>query len=201
LKSPKPKIFAPYVHPGPVSRKTLVPDVPTWWIPGQSLEEYQAGFQRDEAGRLEAIADYASRGKLKTPGQVKRLANRLGCTTRHILKWQTNPVMLRRVTDLIRMRAVYGAAEALPGQIERASVDPASFKAVLQVAKIVESGSPKNELNVTIDRRNGGDNEGAVQFIERFRERSRQGLLRAIPGGSAEVISPEVTVEVENGDE
>ena len=197
--SPKSKAWRAMLPPGPSPRHVLLPSVPSWWVPGLPLEEYETKFQRDEANRMESISMAAAAGKLKTPTQIRRLAKKLGCTARHILKYQTNPQMLARVKDLIRMRAVYGAAEALPGQIDRASVDPASFKTVLQVADILKQGG-KNEMNVTIDRRNGGDNESAVQFIERFRERSRQGLLRAIPGGKAEVVSPEDVTESEPDD-
>ena len=172
--------FHPVRFPGPVpqipAKRLLLPTVPSWWIPGQALEEYEAGFQRDEAHRLEAISTAAANGKLKTPGQVKRLAARLGCTARHILKYQTNKIMVDRVTELIRMKAVYGAAEALPSQIERAHEDPVAFKTVLQVGRILEQGAgSKTQVNVAIDRRNGGDNESAAKFVERFRER---GLMR-----------------------
>jgi len=167
----------------------------SWWIPGQDLKEYTSEFQKDEAWKLEWIARRLAEGRLNKPDQVLRLARRLGVASRWILRVKANQVMMSHVKELIKMRAVYGAAEALGPQVENAKRDPAAFKTLLQVGKVLEVGGPKVEINTTIDRRNGGDNEAAVQFIERFRERSRQGALRA---RNAVYVTPEMISEPES---
>jgi hypothetical protein len=169
-----------------------------WWVPGQSLKEYGIEFMRDEAWRLEHIAQKLADGRLSGKNQqekVLRFARRLGCSSRHVLRIMAQPEMMARVRDLIKMKALYGTAKALSAQIEKAETDPAAFKTLLQVGKVLEVGGPKVEINTTIDRRNGGDNEAAVQFIERFRERSRQGALRA---RNAVDVTPEMVNEPES---
>jgi len=180
------------------ARDILMPlAISSWWVPGQDLKEYTSEFQKDEAWRLEHIAAKLAEGKLNTPGQKMRLAHRIGCTSKFILRVMMNKTMMDVVKERIKARAVYGAAEALTHQVEVAKRDPAAFKTLLQTGKVLEvgGGGAKVEINTTIDRRNGGDNESAVQFIEAFRKRSRQGFHRNV--ALAEVVTPEKVNEEE----
>lgn len=183
------------------SHRVLVPlNIGEWWVPGQDPNEYPVEFQRDEAWRLEHIADKLAKGQLGNRQKIYRLAKRLGCRSKFVIKVMGSPVMMARVREMIKMRALYGIAEVIGDQVEKAKSDPAAFKTLSQMGKVLEvgGGGPKVEINTTIDRRNGGDNESAVQFIERFRERSRQGLLRKVE--SAEVVTPEEIGESEADD-
>jgi len=185
-----------------LGRRHFMPlTINSWWVPGQALDEYPTEFMRDEAWRLEHIADKLSKGGLNNSGKVLRLAKRLGCTSKYVLRVMAAKPMMERVTELLRMKAVYGVAEAMPSQIQNSKSDSAAFKTLLQVGKVLQvgGGGAKVEINTTIDRRNGGDNESAVQFIERFRERSRQGLLR-VNKAQAELVKPEEVDEPESHD-
>jgi hypothetical protein len=182
----------------PKTKKEIVASpLDKFWVPGQDIEDYPWAF-RNEAARLEHVAHAGAMGKLNTPGRIRRLAKRIGASPRFVRRIMVHPTMVKRIRELVRVRAAYGAAEALSSQVEAAKTDPAAFKTLAQMGKIIENQGSKAEVNVTIDRRNGGDNEAAVQFIERFRERSRLGLLRAV---NAKDVTPEEVGETENGDE
>jgi len=180
-----------------VPRYALMPiKLSTWWVPGQDLSEYTSNFQRDEARKLEIISERLAKGGLDKPDKILRLAHRIGCTSRFILKVMATKDMQNRVKEMIQMRAVYGTAQALGSQIENSKKDVIAFKTIAQMGKTLESGSgAKAQVNVTIDRRNGGDTISATQFIDRFRERGRQRLVKGLE--KAELVSPEEISESE----
>lgn len=165
-----------------------------WWIPGMDLTEYKVEFQRDEAWRLNIIAGKLSKGGLNTPDKIRRLAHRLGCSSRHIIRVMAQPEMMAAVKHLVKMRAAYGTAEALGSQVENAKKDVMAFKTIGQMGGVIEvGGGTKVQVNTTIDRRNGGDNEAAVGFIEIMRQRG----LKRINTPQTLQIAPEASSEPE----
>jgi len=91
-------------------------------------------------------------------------------------RWDLEQRRLDLEMQKIRLEAAQLVKDAMPSMGELAKESPAAFSALLKAAGMDKGRGNTIENNITIDRRNGGDNESAVQFIERFRERQARTL-------------------------
>jgi hypothetical protein len=141
-----------------------------WWRPGFDLECYPYKWQQEEADRLEKLSNAFANGRLSTKGQIERWSKANQCSVRYCLSWKQNKMFMARVKELIKMRAVYGVAEALPSQISLAKKDTQAFKALLQMTEMVQ-GQIGSRVNVAIDARKMGDTHSDRMFFEEYQKR------------------------------
>lgn len=145
-------------------------DLPKWWRPDEPMDFYIAHWQKEEASRLEILAQAFANGKLNTATRVKRMAGKLRCSPRYILERRHAPAMVERVKKLMKVRAIYGAAEAMGPMITKAGTDVLAWQTILKVAGVLESGSG-GRVNVAIDARKMGDTDSDRKFFESYHNR------------------------------
>jgi hypothetical protein len=136
----------------------------------------------------ELLAEALANGELDTPGKLKKFAARIGWDLDYLYAKRMTKTIEKKVVELVKRRALYAAANALPYQEELAKTDVTAFKTLLQVGKVLEPGGVRVENTISIDRRDGGDNEAAVRFNEVFMER----LTGTVKGRLALVKGPEM---------
>jgi hypothetical protein len=113
--------------------------------------------------RLEIMARAVIRGRLKTSRDIRRIAEKLKVKPELVKLWITDPQVLKKA-------AVYATALALPHQAEKAKEDIQAFKAVANIAGLIESG-PRSQVNVAIDNRTRGDTTSDRKFFEQYARR------------------------------
>lgn len=144
--------------------------LPATWV-GETLEARQSRSQKEAERKLTAIVSALARGRLRTPGAIRDMAKKLGLTEAAVrrVKWD------KRTTEMVRQRvqqmAVYGIAEALPQQVERAKESTQGWKALAQAAQVLDDGGVKVTNNTLIDRRDMGDTNSDRKFFESYHRR------------------------------
>jgi hypothetical protein len=157
---------------------------PSWWVPGEPPESYQAEWQQETARNLETIAQAIAYGKMKSKGHVLNLSRKLCVAPRFLLKWRTEPRMMKRVKELIKLRAVAGVAEALGYQIGMAKKDSNAFKGLVRLADL--NPAPGPSMNVAIDARKMGDTDSDRKFFESYHRRIDTTSARLVSDGETE---------------
>jgi hypothetical protein len=156
-------------------------------VPGR----FESRWAKQMEEKRDKLAQAIAHGLLKTKAQRKALAQELQVSVEHVEGWILHPELMPRVTDIIRLRALHATAEALDAQTGKAQEgDVAAFKALAQVAKVLEPGGVKVQSNTFIDKRDMGDNDSDRKFFDRFQKRS-QGKFQIVEGTVAEDIDPD----------
>lgn len=141
-----------------------------------------------EPQAFETLATAFASGKMRNRTEVKAVAKALGMAEDQVENWRGNIRMGKRVAEILKTRAIMATAEALPYQAEKAKEDTPAFMAVAKIGAILQASGV--QVNVAVDaRRQGGDPEHTVAFINTFRERQKAGLLRRL--AEAEVVPSE----------
>jgi stress response protein YsnF len=135
----------------------------------------------------ELLAEALANGELNTPGAIRKFAKSIGWQPDYLEAKRMSRSMEKRVAELVRRRALYAAANAMPYQEELAKTDVPAFKTLLQVAKVLDPGGVNVQTQVVVDKRDGGDNESAVRFNELMIERlaASTGARLALVKGNA----------------
>jgi len=157
-----------------------------WFLPGESVTDYQERHQKESGQKIEKLASALAHGALRTPGQVRRLAQELGCGIQHIEHWKLHPRITRRVAEILRIRALYATAQVLDSQTEKAKEDVSAFRTLAQISEVLDTGGVKVQSNTVIDQRNGGDNESDRRFFMRFRDRVSGALVSRLSKDQAD---------------
>ena len=139
---------------------------------GESYERRCTRSQAEAERKLAVIVEAAAKGKLRTPGEIKQVAKKLGLPEREIqrVKWDSRTVKL--VREALQKRMVYGLADTLESQVERAKESTVAWKALAQGAQVLESGGVTVQNTTLIDRRNLGDTVSDRSFFNQFWDRS-----------------------------
>ena len=138
--------------------------------PGSELHVQKWRAQVDL--RLETLARAMTKGKLRTPRQFARVAEKLQVKPELVRLWVTDP-------QVIKKAAVYATALALPGMAEKAKEDVTAFKTVAGIAGLIENG-PRVTTNVAIDARTRGDTTSDRKFFEQYQRRVERGKAQSV---------------------
>jgi len=136
---------------------------------------------------FERLATAFASGRLRNRAEVKAVAKALGMAEDQVENWRGNIRMGKRVAEILKTHAVMAVAEALPAQKDKAveERDTPAFMALAKIGAMIQASGV--QVNVAVDaRRQGGDPEHTVAFINTFRERQKAGLLRRL--AEAEVV-------------
>lgn len=144
-------------------------------LPAKFNESYDRRVQRSQAEaerKLAVIVEAAAKGKLRTPGEIKAVAKKLGLSEKEIqrVKWDSRTVKM--VREALQKRMVYGLADTLDTQVERAKESTVAWKALAQGAQVLENGGVTVQHNTLIDRRNIGNTVSDRQFFNQYWDRS-----------------------------
>lgn len=164
------------------------PERPLIPKPWETWADVNKRIEDANAARRQALAEALAEGKLRTPGQIKAMAIKLGCEPEEVERERLTPAMAAKVAEMVRSAAVYATAEALPYQAELAKENTPAFIAVAKVGKVLESQGV--QVNTYVDKRNGGDDMGDALWFKGFQQRTNQ-RLAIVEGSSARDPDPD----------
>ena len=141
---------------------------------------------------FEKLATAFASGKMRNRTEVKAVAKMLGMAEDQVENWRGNIRMGKRVAELLKTRAIMATANAM-GSIEDKAFEERDVPAFIAVAKVGGFLQSQGvQVNVAVDqRRQGGDPEHTVAFINTFRDRQKAGLLRRIAAEDAVIVPPD----------
>lgn len=159
-------------HEGPRTIQSLLPAKF-----GETYERRCKRSQEEAERKLAVIVEAAAKGKLRTPGEIKAIAKRVGLPEKEIdrVKWDKRTVAMIR--DRLQARMVHGLAETLDSQVERAKESTVAWKALAQGAQVLDNGGVKVNVNTMIDRRNIGDTASDRKFFDKFWDKSTSRIV------------------------